>query len=557
MDLHSLISLYNNKSKHGLIIQIRKNKIILDELISLTSFMNNDTSISARLYCITNNIKNKPICICGKQLKFHKLNKGFFKTCGDNKCLSIIRSNASIEANKNKDWNYITKKIKQTNIERYGVESNFSKNSNTRKEYEKIMIEKYGHKYALQNKHILQKQQNTLLEREGTLDMFHISKTINTNIKKYGYEHPMKNSIISNKSAFKSSNTKNDNLLNKISEMNLELISYNNSNYILKCKICNTMLLNNTRQIINLMYKNNKSPCHKCFPDNHYRSTGEIEIVNYLKKFYDGEIQLNRQYLGTEVDIILSKEKLCIEFNGLYWHSELFKDKNYHIDKKKLIEDKGYDIINIWEDDWNNNIKRDIIISRLKNRLHLNKRIFARKCIIKDVSAKDSKEFLNKNHLQGNSTSSIRHGLYYEDKLVMLCTYSKARNSIGNNKGYELIRNCTLKNISVVGGFKKLLNYFIKQYNYNLYSYADADWTNLTNSSYEKVGFICKGLTSPSYYWVIKGIRINRINFQKHKLIKLGYDSNKSEKEIMYDDLKSYRIYNCGNLKFEWNSTSL
>ncbi len=44
----------------------------------------------------------------------------------------------------------------------------------------------------------------------------------------------------------------------------------------------------------------------------------------------------------------------------------------------------------------------------------------------------------------------------------------------------------------------------------------------------------------------------NRIRFQKHKLIKEGFDRNKTEHEIMLER-KIYRIYDCGNLKYKYD----
>ena len=39
----------------------------------------------------------------------------------------------------------------------------------------------------------------------------------------------------------------------------------------------------------------------------------------------------------------------------------------------------------------------------------------------------------------------------------------------------------------------------------------------------------------PNYYYIIDGIKHYRFNFRKDILVKEGYDSNKSEYEIMID----------------------
>lgn len=55
--------------------------------------------------------------------------------------------------------------------------------------------------------------------------------------------------------------------------------------------------------------------------------------------------------------------------------------------------------------------------------------------------------------------------------------------------------------------------------------------------------------TEPSYYYVINGIRKNRFNYTKNKLVKNGFDPQKSESQIM-KEIGYNRIYDSGNIKF-------
>jgi hypothetical protein len=57
--------------------------------------------------------------------------------------------------------------------------------------------------------------------------------------------------------------------------------------------------------------------------------------------------------------------------------------------------------------------------------------------------------------------------------------------------------------------------------------------------------------TPPNYSYTKKYVkREHRFNFRKDKLIKLGYDSDKTEREIMFENGYD-RIWDTGNLKFE------
>lgn len=94
-------------------------------------------------------------------------------------------------------------------------------------------------------------------------------------------------------------------------------------------------------------YKN----CPKCSKN---RSTAEKEIFDWLASLDIKVEQNNKKLIGQELDIYLPEHKLAIEHNGLYWHSEKFCDKNYHINKLERCLEKGIRLITIFEDEWKN-----------------------------------------------------------------------------------------------------------------------------------------------------------------------------------------------------------
>lgn len=79
-------------------------------------------------------------------------------------------------------------------------------------------------------------------------------------------------------------------------------------------------------------------------------------------------------------------------------------------------------------------------------------KIFARKCEIKEISSKESKNFVNQNHIQGNAPSTIKIGLFFKEKLVSVMTFGKR--PMFNSNEYEIIRFCNILNTMVVGGEK-------------------------------------------------------------------------------------------------------
>jgi hypothetical protein len=100
----------------------------------------------------------------------------------------------------------------------------------------------------------------------------------------------------------------------------------------------------------------------------------------------------------------------------------------------------------------------------------------------------------------------------------------------------------------IVGGSSKLLKHFISEYNpKEIQTYSD----NLISEGnlYKSLGFSYIHESKPGYWYLINGIRHHRFNWRKQKLVSMGYDVNKSEREIMLE-LGFYRIYNAGNKKW-------
>src|SRR5574344_324805 len=99
--------------------------------------------------------------------------------------------------------------------------------------------------------------------------------------------------------------------------------------------------------------------CPKCHSN---MSKGEEEIYLFLKELLGNEeiIRNDRNILdGMEIDLLVPKYGIGIEYDGLFWHSlENGKAPNYHLLKTINAEKKGIRLIHIYEDEWNE--KKDI-----------------------------------------------------------------------------------------------------------------------------------------------------------------------------------------------------
>ena len=311
----------------------------------------------------------------------------------------------------------------------------------------------------------------------------------------------------------------------------------NNEKNIPICPICKNGYLIYKNGYVGYSQTCNNPKCLKT------SSAAEIEMYDYVKSL-NPEAE-HKFYIGRrEYDIKINN--LLIEFNGLYWHGDnIQKDKNYHLKKLNIANENKYELFNVWEDDWN--YKQSIIKSMLNHKFGKSIKIYARNCEIRKIKT-TTKDFLNTNHLQGWCQSSINLGLYYNNELVALMTFGKRK--ISSITQYELLRFCNKLNYTTTGGASKLFKYFIKNYNTEkIISYAAKDYSS--GNLYEKIGFSKISETPVNYWWCDNNKKLNRTKFMKYKLVKLGFDENKTESEIMYTR-EFYKIYGCGNLKYEW-----
>jgi hypothetical protein len=339
------------------------------------------------------------------------------------------------------------------------------------------------------------------------------------------------------------------------------VVSQDDKNFIIECELHGEIPIPKglfaNRKISKTEY------CCECNPIDKNVSGKEVLMFKMIKEFYQGEIIQSYKIERKEIDVYLPELKIGFEFNGLRWHSELFLDKNYHINKTNKCSKQDIKLIHIFDDEWL--FKKEIVKSRLKHILGITEnKVYARKCELKEINLNDKILFLNKNHIQGNSIDKIRYGLFYKNELISVMTFSKERIATGNSfieGNWELNRFCVKTNYSIIGGFEKLLSYFKKNNKYEkIITYADCRWSGIKheNTVYNKNGFNFITKTRCSFFYVDKKDYFNRkhrFSLAKHKLTELfGNEENLTGWELAvkngYD-----RIWDCGTLKFELKNT--
>lgn len=297
------------------------------------------------------------------------------------------------------------------------------------------------------------------------------------------------------------------------------------------------------------------SGCPKCGL-SYGQSENEVrEFVNSL----GFETTKDRTILeGKEIDIYVPEKKVGIEYNGLYWHSDAVLENaiNVHKYKTDLAATKGIRLLHLFEDDWKN--KRGLVERYIKQALGvIDKRIYARKCDVVELTSKDANAFLTTNHIQGKSASQIHYGLMYNSDLVAVMQFSNNTSNRGIvAKGvYELTRYAT--SCSVVGGASKLFTRFVNAHKpTEVFSFSDRSW--FSGGMYEKLGFVKVSESGPDYKVIDNDMRKHKSLFKRVNLAaRFGdrFDPSLSERDNCHK-LGLYRIYDCGKIKWSYTNST-
>jgi len=473
------------------------------------------------IYRLFNGIETAPKCSCGNIIKF---NNGYAKWC-----CAKCRNNDPEVIEKNKIG--VSKTLKEVYKE---------KGDDIKEKRKTSLNKKYGVNvytpFAI--KEIQNKVKSSIKERYGVDNAYRIEKTINN----------AKDAI-------------RNNSIKLWKERGLDIEYTDHNTVIIKdgCSLHGDVELdihtfNNRTKAERI---NVSDLCIKCNPLHSF--SGPESIIKKLLDDYNIEYISNDRTIikPLELDFYIPSKKLAIEFNGIFFHNiNSGKPKNYHKTKTELCDKLGIQLIHIWENDWM--INKDLIISMLKYKLGIvEKTIYARKCIVKNIDSKTSANFINKNHLQQNINAKYKYGLFYNDELVAVMTFGKLRKMLGtenNNSIVELYRYCVKQNYSVIGGASKLFKYAVEELKENnineIITYAKRDWSN--GNLYNKLGFIFIKYTNPGYFWTDgKGVTFSRYSCRKDLIIKTEEDKNKTETEIM-NEKGFMKCFDSGNLKFKY-----
>lgn len=277
------------------------------------------------------------------------------------------------------------------------------------------------------------------------------------------------------------------------------------NNLVFKCRECG-----DTRERSLLSALSNR--CFTCSPSG---SKDQLQISKFVRSLGVSHVISNRSEIAPyELDIWSSQAGIAIEYNGLYFHSESFKSRDYHSVKSSLAAERGIKLIHIFEDEWRD--KREIVESILSHKLGLaTRRIAARKCKVLQIDHKARRTFFNRTHMDGDAPARIAWGIFYEGSLVGCLSLRKPMNHRYNGM-VELCRFSCELGTHVVGGLSKLIkvaaDWARKNEFCEILTYVDTRHGD--GGGYAASGFKLIGKTSNRFWWTDDVYRYDRFVFR-------------------------------------------
>lgn len=518
------------------------------EILNRTAFLEDGISLGKRIYCILNNITARKKCnYCEDSytnLKYDSEITGWkFADFCSSKCANLSETTRS--------------KIKSTSLKSYGVE-HYTQTSEYKLKCEITCLEKYGVSNPFQSEVVQQKQRDVIISKYGVENISQLAETkekkrqksveiygtncvfqsnvvknkiTKTNLEKYGVENPQQCAEISTRTILTRRKAeyeryKSSPAVQEIVEFLFDAEQYaNGQNKLLdyRCVNCNVVFgWKRSRKVF-------MPRCPMCYPKMNSVSFRETTLLKFIETQVNYDVQTsNRTILDNrqELDIYIPELNIAFEFDGLYWHGEIFggKSRTYHLEKTLQCEKLGIHLIHIFEDEWQ--FKQEIVKSEICRLLcSLDIQILATR--ISPLEDKYSDSFYQTNCLFFKPIDVVHYGIFADDDLV---------GCISINEHSEIIGFCQLLNTNVV----------------NFWEFARAVASHVIFD--RRWHFVKTPIISypPNYFYVCnerRDIEKNDRNLLDRKRI-VRYDDNLNEWENM--QLNNIdRIWDCGKIKME------
>jgi hypothetical protein len=475
--------------------KLAHNKALKTKIINATTFLDKhykNIQLRSRVYCIKNGIdeSNLPLCEsnCGNYAALRNNNAtiGFSRHCS----LTCHRSKPKIDYDaliklKDYEWLYEQRIVLKKSIETLAKELNVSTGPIN------YWLVKHDLKDVIKNVRVIQGERLEFLQNRENLYNLYVTQNLSIKqiCKDYGY---------------------------------------------------GSVILTDWLNYHNIPIKNNNEYARK----NNFVSKPEKELHLFVESLIGNNFISNDRKLmrGKELDVLVPSKSVGFEYNGLFSHCYrphkkkacIRKDETYHLGKTELCFKQGVTLIHFFPPEWDEN--KEVAKSFIKRKLLKNDRINSNECVIRLVNNNFGNEFLKSNSILGELLNEfIGVGLYYNNELIQLTCFERFNND------WIISRIESKKDVSIIRGFKLVLDYFKDVYSGKIYAKVNRRFSN--GQLLKSYGFSVVEVIKPDYYYTDKKfIRLFDANFLE------SYCKGR-ENECFYAKNPLYKkVFDCGKL---------
>lgn len=306
--------------------------------------------------------------------------------------------------------------------------------------------------------------------------------------------------------------------------------------YEVRCKECGKTSLKT------LAMMSNTPVCFLCHPKE---SKGQLELFEFIKSLVPDAVLSTRNVIAPmELDVWVPSKKFGVEYDGLYWHSELFVGDDHAQRKLEKCREAGITFFRVFEDEWESPQKRELIQHMIRHRLGATPvhGPGARKCQIVELEPSVRREFFEANHLDGDVRSQQAWGLTHEGTLLAALSVRKPFHASHAATHREVARFASLAGVSVAGGLSRLASHALRESKLPLMTYVDGRLGQ--GRAYELAGFKRTKETAPRFWWTDFEQRYDRFSIRADS-------ANGITQKAAAEAAGVVRIFGCSNSVFE------
>jgi hypothetical protein len=150
-------------------------------------------------------------------------------------------------------------------------------------------------------------------------------------------------------------------------------------------------------------------------------------------------------------------------------------------------------LLHVFEQDWADPIKREVIKSIIQRELRVAENIQADDCVVCELDEQEASVFNCSNSILGNIKSDAYYGLKLDNELVGVLSISHTNNDL------TIDSYTKLNGFEIIGGLNKFINHLSENYEGLLHCKLNRSYFSISEEVL--VGFVPIFYTLPKFIW--------------------------------------------------------